>query len=102
MPSDGGLEALRRAAADGDLTASAFTAVLAGLGAGEPQDWSVALERLARAADLGSASARGQLEVLSAGSAEDLEPWLRPAPVRRLHPASPTSGASCRRPPAAG
>ena len=85
MPSDG-LAALRRAAAGGDPTASAFTAVLAGLGAGEPQSWSVALERLARAADLGSASARGQLAVLPARTAEGLEAWLQPAPARRLHP----------------
>lgn len=93
MPSDG-LKALRRAAADGDPTAAAFTAVLAALGTDEPQDWTIALERLGRAAALGSQAARGQLRALApratggwaqiAGSI-DLSAWLQPAPVRRIH-----------------
>jgi prolyl 4-hydroxylase len=56
---------IRRRAAAGDTEAIAFTAVLAALGVGEAQDWAVAVERLARAAELGSTSAQGQLAVLA-------------------------------------
>jgi prolyl 4-hydroxylase len=80
-------------AAGGDAEAIAFTAVLAGLGAGEPQDWSVALARLVSAAQAGSTAAHGQLEVLAertgggaAALAEriDLTAWTQGAQRTRL------------------
>jgi prolyl 4-hydroxylase len=72
-------EARRRADA-ADSEAVAFTAVLAGLGAGERQSWPVAMARLRRAAELGSAAAAEQLEVLGRG----IEQSLAPAPRERL------------------
>lgn len=72
---------LRRRAAAGDGEALAFTAVLAALGAWEPQSWETAMARLAAAADSGFAPARAQLGVIG-----DLEPWLVPAPRERLRP----------------
>jgi hypothetical protein len=90
MASDG-LDGLRRQADAGNPAAAAFTAVLAGLGLGEAQDWALALQRLARAAGLGSAAAQGQLRALSGRTDEawaemaagvDLEPWLQPAEIR--------------------
>lgn len=89
MPSDG-FKALRRSAAEGNPAAAAYAAVLAALGAGEAQDWPLALRRLARAAELGSASARRQLQLLSGltdaswaemASAVDLTSWLTRAAV---------------------
>lgn len=89
MPSDP-FAALRRSAEAGNPVAAAYTAVLAGLGAGEAQDWRVALQRLAGAADLGSEPAKGQLRVLSGRTDDawremagevDLAPWLNRAPV---------------------
>ncbi|MEO8115781.1 MAG: 2OG-Fe(II) oxygenase [Phenylobacterium sp.] len=79
----------------GDPEAIAFTAAAAALGAGEPQSWSLALQRLVQAAELGSASARGQLRVLAdaepeardwraLGAAVDWQAWLSPAPKGRL------------------
>lgn len=95
MPPDDILQ-LRARAAAGDAEATAFTAVLAGLGAWEPQDWQVALQRLRAAADLGSASARDQLACLG-----DLAFWLAPAARRRLHPELRISEAADFLPPAA-
>lgn len=78
----------------GDPEALAFTAVLAALGAGEPQDWRMAVSRLARAVDRGSTFARSQLCVLAdraldveadgatLAGAVDLQAWMTP-PVRR-------------------
>ncbi|MDB5465313.1 MAG: hypothetical protein JWQ46_75 [Phenylobacterium sp.] len=65
----------RRRAEAGDADALAFTAVLAALGAGEPQDWSAALRRLTRAADIGSEFAQQQLVTLADIEASDGAPW---------------------------
>jgi len=69
----------------------AFSAVLAGLGEGEPQSWTAALDRLAQAAAAGSASAQAQLRLLAPepdhqdwralAAAVDLQPWLQRSPV---------------------
>lgn len=70
----------RRRAEAGDAEAIAFTAVLAGLGAGEPQNWGLAFERLRRAAALGSVTAAGQLQVIG----DEASAWLSPGPKERL------------------
>lgn len=57
----------------GEPEALALSAMLAALGAWEPQSWTTALARLARAAELGAAGARGQLGIL-AGSDRDADP----------------------------
>jgi prolyl 4-hydroxylase len=49
----------------------ALTAVAAALGKGEPASWPEAVERLRRAAKLGSAFAEAQLDVLSQSGLED-------------------------------
>jgi prolyl 4-hydroxylase len=78
------LEQRRQAAARGEPEAVAFSAVLAALGAGEPADWTVAVERLRRAAALGSDFARRQLAVLEPeGAPFDLGAWLQPAERER-------------------
>jgi prolyl 4-hydroxylase len=71
---------LRRQAEAGEADAVAFTAVLAGMGIGEPQSWTQAQARLVRAAELGSAAARGQLAALA--EAGDLAAWTAPQPER--------------------
>lgn len=75
---------VRDRAAGGDAEAMAFTAVLAGLGAGEPQSWSAALARLREAAARGSAFAADQLAVLDEAAGPDLEAWLVPPERERL------------------
>lgn len=82
MTSESWTERMRRSAAQGDADAVAFTAVLAGMGVGEPQDWAEARRRLAQAAALGSAAAGGQIEALA--EIEDLAAWLRPPERTRL------------------
>lgn len=59
------LQALHQRAQAGDADAMALTAVAAALGRGEPASWPEALDRLRRAAKLGSAFAEGQLDVLT-------------------------------------
>lgn len=76
------IEAIRRRAAQGDAEAIAFTAVLAGMGVGEPQSWAEGVDRLRRAAQLGSKLAAGQLAALA--ETGDLETWVAPAERRRL------------------
>jgi hypothetical protein len=105
-------ERIRRASDEGQAVAAAYTAVLAGLGQGEPQSWTTALERLARAAGLGSVSAQGQLQVLAgaaAGSARDwdalaaavdLGPWQARASQRPLAPAARVAAVADFLPPA--
>lgn len=73
---------MRRRAEAGEAEPIAFTAVLAGLGIGEPQDWKAAMARLRRAAELGSASAAGQLEVFA--QLGDVEAWLTRPERRQL------------------
>ncbi|MDE2150003.1 MAG: 2OG-Fe(II) oxygenase [Gammaproteobacteria bacterium] len=58
------LQLLVRASAE-DAQACALIATLAGAGAGTPQSWPIALDYLARAAELGSAMAQRQLQVLA-------------------------------------
>ncbi len=87
---DSGLTCLHRAADAGDAEATNLLATLTASGAWMLQDWPRALDLLQRAAQLGSASARGQLECLAPDkddwamrrSAIDLEAWLTP-PARR-------------------
>lgn len=73
---------VRSRAAAGDPQALAFSAVLVGMGVGEPQDWGEALARLRRAAALGSAFAEAQFEALSA--AGDLTAWIAAPERERL------------------
>jgi prolyl 4-hydroxylase len=77
---------IRRRAEAGDAEALAFTAVLAGMGVGEPQSWTAALERLRRAAERGSRAAEAQLGVMAEaqGSAFDLTKWTAGADRQRL------------------
>lgn len=83
---------MRRRAAAGEAPAVAFTAVLAAMGVGEPQSWTEALRRLARAADLGEAAAQGQLTALA--GLGDLDGWTMQAPERRRLLASPRVSAA--------
>jgi prolyl 4-hydroxylase len=69
------LAQLRQRAATGDAEALAFTAMLAALGAWEPQSWTAALQRLGSAARLGSVSAREQLCVLADIEMSGKESW---------------------------
>jgi len=79
------LQDIRRRAAAREPEALAFSAVLAGLGAGEPHDWAEAVARLRRAADAGLASAADQLRVLAGLEGESrLDAWLHAAPRERL------------------
>jgi prolyl 4-hydroxylase len=71
---------LRRRAEAGEAEALAFTAVLAGMGIGEPQSWAEARGRLVRAAELGSTGAEGQIAALA--EAGDLTAWTSPDPER--------------------
>jgi hypothetical protein len=73
---------IRAQAEAGEADAAAFTAVLAGMGVGEPQSWAEAVARLARAADLGSADAQGQLAALA--GVGDLAAWMAPPERERL------------------
>lgn len=77
---------IRGRAAAGEAEAIAFTAVLAGLGVGEPQSWAAAGLRLRDAAARGSAFAAGQLAVLAEGCGEaiDIPAWLAPPQRQRL------------------
>jgi prolyl 4-hydroxylase len=86
---------IRRRAEAGDAEATAFTAVLAGMGVGEPQNWSAALERLRRAAEAGSRSAEAQLGVLAEaqGPGLELSGWTAPAERQRLLTAPRISAA---------
>jgi hypothetical protein len=104
VPGDA-LAEIRRRAAAGELGSAAYTAVLAALGAGEAQNWSVAMERLGQAAALGSTAAQGQLRVLSGqaqgsdgrwaelAAAVDLGPWLSPCELRPLADGAPVAEA---------
>jgi hypothetical protein len=102
-PSDA-IGEIRRRAAAGDPGSIAYTAVLAALGAQEPQSWSAAMERLGRAAALGSTAAQGQLRVLSGqaggdgrwpeiAASLDLGPWLAPCALSPLAPGAPVAEA---------
>jgi prolyl 4-hydroxylase len=72
--------ALHERANAGDAEAVAFTAVVAALGVGEPPSWSRALERLQRAAKLGSTFAAEQLAVLESSG------LIRPPKPVTAHP----------------
>lgn len=78
------VEALAAAADDGDAEAANRLAVLAAMGLGRPHDWSAALERLGRAAELGHATAGQQLALLSSGGRVELTSWLTPPAPRML------------------
>lgn len=58
----------------GDPDALAMSAVLAALGAWEPQNWAVALSRLARAAEAEAPGALEQLRLLAKSQAADADP----------------------------
>ena len=76
------IEAIRRRAAAGEPGPLAFSAVLAGMGVGEPQDWDEALRRLERAAALGFEPAAGQLAALH--EAGPLSDWFSAPQWERL------------------
>lgn len=73
---------VRRRAAAGDPRALAFSAVFAGMGVGEPQDWAEALRRLERAAALGDAAAGEERAALA--EAGDLSAWVAAPERERL------------------
>jgi len=86
--------ALARAADAGDPEAAHWLAVLTAMGLSLPQDWRLAMERLAQAARLGHATAGPQLALLSGRQAPedrgtlqaaevDLTAWLN-APTPRM------------------
>jgi hypothetical protein len=89
---DAGLARLRRAVDVADGEATNLLATLTASGAWMLQDWPRALDLLQRAAELGSTSARGQLELLSPDeddwamrrSAIDVQAWLNPPQRRNL------------------
>lgn len=65
----------------GDAEAAKQLATLHASGAWRPRNWDAAFRYLARAAELGSASARGQLEILAPGGR--VLDWLDPQPTRQ-------------------
>jgi hypothetical protein len=87
-----GLMLLGTAAAAGDAAAAALLATLHTSGAWAPQDWDRGLDLLQRAAELGSASAQGQLRLLAPGGGDwaerrhavDVAAWLTPPPRGNL------------------
>jgi hypothetical protein len=94
LPSDGA-RLLADAAAQGGAEAAGRLAVLVGLGFYTQQDWRKALAWLGRSAELGSAEARAQLEVLTgrapqrsswieAAGSVDPGPWLEPVQPSRV------------------
>ncbi len=84
-PRDG-LGMLVEASTGGDDSAAATLSILAAGGFHMPQSWSVALQYLERAAELGCVPARQQLDLLRLGAGDrvDVDTWLRPPPVRLL------------------
>jgi prolyl 4-hydroxylase len=91
-----GLALIQAAAGSGNAEAVTLMATLTAAGAFVPQSWDGALDLLAQGAALGSALARGQVELLAGAgpggdgpepwahvqAAVDLAPWLAP-PTRR-------------------
>lgn len=78
-------DALAAAADAGDPEAAHRLAVLAAMGLGLPQDWSVALGRLKQAAALGHPTAARQRALLAnGGTTVDLADWLNPPAPRML------------------
>jgi prolyl 4-hydroxylase len=76
---------LAAAADEGDAEAAALLATVEAMGVAGPQSWPRALDWLRRAADLGSASARGQLALLGRdGGAIDIAALITPPPKRSL------------------
>ena len=78
-----GAAAVRAAAEAGEMQALEHAAVLAGAGVGEPQDWARSLQLLRQAAERGSESAHGQLEVLG-GDRFDARAWTTPPAKQSL------------------
>lgn len=66
-PADGprAIALMESAAEQGHADAEAMCALFEAMGAGRPQNWSQALDRIQRAAELGSDSAQGQLLALA-------------------------------------
>jgi prolyl 4-hydroxylase len=96
---------IRDRALAGEPGSLAYSAVLAALGAGEPQSWREAMSRLGRAAALGSTAAQGQLQALTGtnevgqgrwtelAGAVDLAAWLAPCELTPLAPGAPAAEA---------
>lgn len=77
-------KSLNEAATRNDTDAIQLLAVLAAIGAGRPQSWGEAFALVERAAELGDARARGQLDVLSRAY-PDLAAWFTtPTPTPRF------------------
>ena len=85
-PPPDAIAKVRADARAGVAGASNLLATLAAAGIGMAQSWPAALDHLTNAARDGSASARGQLDVL--GPAFDLSDWMRPA-AKHVLAASP-------------
>lgn len=82
--------ALRAALDAGDGAAAHRLGVLTAMGLGLTQDWTAALELLARSADLGFAPAREQLALLRGPAGDvDIGAWLAAPPPRPLLPGGP-------------
>jgi prolyl 4-hydroxylase len=75
------------AAASGHAGALAMSALFEATGALRPQNWLAALAKLRQAAELGSESAKGQVEVLQQRGSPDLsiERLLAPPPRQQLN-----------------
>jgi predicted 2-oxoglutarate/Fe(II)-dependent dioxygenase YbiX len=75
------------AAANGHPDALVMSALFEAMGALRPQNWPAAMRKLRRAAELGSESARGQVQVLEERGSVDLsiDRLLAPPPKKQLH-----------------
>lgn len=80
-----GMRLLLAACDRGDADAFMIQATLAARGVGRKQDFDEAVALLSRAAELGHASARGQLRVL--GGKYDRATWFAPMQLRQHHTA---------------
>jgi prolyl 4-hydroxylase len=90
-----GIDCAISAANDGGAEAAHLLAMLAGAGLGLPQDWSAALDHLARAAELGHALARRSLAAVSRDRALVASAAAEAAPTdvwRRLRQSADISG----------
>ena len=96
---DQGAALIEQSAGEGHVDAICMRATMAAVGAGRARDWSEALDLLARAAELGSEHAQGQLRLLAttSGGAAVGEDWQQigrgadPEKLLRAPPPEPVS-----------
>jgi len=80
-----GMGMIRTAAERGDGEAALLCAAFAGQDSALADNWTIALDYLARAARSGSPQAKAQQRLLMSGGPQiDLTRWLSPAPARAL------------------